>query len=82
MNDFEGSICDHLNQQCILLQATFASGTVSGSSLANQSWETLLPNSQNTVQVGGIVSYSSSITDVTPTSITVAGAQCSILTAG
>ena len=65
-----------------MLQATYAAGTISGTSLVGQDWETLLPNARNTVQVGGILSDSLGNVNQTPNSVTVAGIQCSVSAVG
>jgi hypothetical protein len=64
----------------INLQASLADGTISGNTDSTQDWETLLPNSQNTVNVGGIL-FGSLDSTSTP-SATVAGVQCALTTAG
>ena len=62
------------------LQASFvAGGTVQGMSDPDASWETLQPDSGNSVNLGGIVSTAGS---TAPTSVMVNGATCSLSASG
>jgi len=55
----------------------FSEGTVSGAVSASNAWESLMANSQNTVNMGAIVSSQGS-TPGAPTSLSISGVPCSL----
>ena len=65
--------------ECV--QAAVVNGAIVGATDSSQAWETLLPNSQNTVNVGGVLQGAVSGQTVMP-GVVVDGVQCTTTVQG
>jgi len=63
------------------VQATQVEGVITGTTDSSKEWETLLPNSQNTVNVGGMVSGAVDGQTVSP-EVLINGVQCTTTVLG
>jgi len=72
------NVCVNGKMVPVGMQASLAGGRVSGTTDSSQDWETLLPNSRNTVNVGGILS--GSVNTLSPVSVLINGVQCTLTT--
>ena len=65
------------NNESFVQESSFSSGTVTGSSEANNNWETLMANRMNTVNMGAVIS-SQGQDPSGPTSFSINGQACTL----